>query len=200
MKTLLNRPGILLDRDGTLVEEVNYLQRIEDIQFIPGAEGAVRRANRFGIPVIVISNQSGVARGMLSEEAVQSINRFIQDSLTRNDARIEAFYYCPHHPEIGDDTYRKDCSCRKPKPGMLLQAAEDFSLDLSQCVMIGDSYRDLEAGHSVGCAGVLVLTGHGRRQYDETRLQGQTKPSDFVATDIGEAIDWAIERIQGRVK
>lgn len=148
--------AVFLDRDGVIIENAHYLARLEDIRLIPGAAGAIRRLNLAGIPVVVITNQSGVARGLFPEAFVGEAHAYLDDLFGKQGARIDRWYYCPHHPEHGGD-----CTCRKPKPGMLQTAAAELSLDLSRSWLIGDNLTDCEAGAAAGCRTVLVRTGHG---------------------------------------
>jgi D-glycero-D-manno-heptose 1,7-bisphosphate phosphatase len=149
-------PAMFLDRDGVIIENAHYLARLSDIRLIPGAAEAIRRLNIAGIPVVVVSNQSGVARGYFPESFVRETHAYLDDLLARQGARVDCWCFCPHHPEFG-----LDCPCRKPKPGMLLAAARERTLDLSQSWLIGDNVTDLQAGASAGCRTILVRTGHG---------------------------------------
>ena len=166
--------GIFLDRDGTLIEEAHFLRVPEQVRLIPGAAPAVRALNQADFLVVVVTNQSGVARGLFDESAVHAVHRHLAELLTAEGASVQGFYYCPHHPAEGVGAYQVDCGCRKPKPGMLLRAAADFDLDLSRSWMIGDKVDDLEAGAAAGCRTMLVRTGHGQEvagQLDATRLR-----------------------------
>ncbi len=156
----LNR-AVFLDRDGTINEEKDYLHRIEDFAFIPGAPEAIRLLKEAGFLVIVITNQSGVARGYFDLAAVDRLHRHIDAELARFGTAVDAYYVCPHHPEHGSAELAKECDCRKPLPGMLLRAAADFSIDLAASFMIGDKLADLEAGVRAGCRSLLVQTGYG---------------------------------------
>lgn len=173
-----------LDRDGTLIEEKNYLSKLEDIAFIPGSEAAVARLNRMGIKVVVISNQSGVARGYFTEDFVQLTHETLRMHLAAHGAYVDAFYFCPHEP--GDE-----CECRKPKIGMLERAARDFKMALDG-VMIGDRASDLEAGEHAGLLRVLVKTGYGKQM-----LAVGTVQADFVAEDLSAAVDWILQERKG---
>lgn len=156
------RPAVFLDRDGTIIDDVDYLTRPDQIRLIPGAAAAIRRLNHAGWIVVVVTNQSAVARGMLTEAGLAEIHARLDELLAAEGARIDGYYYCPHHPEAANAAYRRVCECRKPAPGMLLQAAREMRLDLEASVMIGDSLRDLEAGKAAGCKTLmLVRTGHG---------------------------------------
>jgi len=155
--------ALFLDRDGVLIEEVEYLARPEQVRLISGAAMAVRRANDAGWKVVVVSNQSGVARGRFPEAVLPEVHRVISAKLLEEaGAVIDAFYYCPHHPTEGLGSFRIDCECRKPKPGMLLAAANELIIDLSKSWMVGDRLTDLRAGAAAGCRTILVQTGYGR--------------------------------------
>lgn len=155
------RRAVFLDRDGTINVEKNYLHKIEDFEFIPGAPEAIRRLKDAGFLVIVVSNQAGIARGYFDEAAVEALHRHMQSELARIGTAIDAFYFCPHHPEEGVGAYKVDCDCRKGEPGMLLRAAEEYDIDLHASFMVGDKLADIEAGERAGCRSILVLTGYG---------------------------------------
>lgn len=157
---------IFLDRDGTMNVEVNYLHRPEDLELIPGCAEAVRLFNEAGYQVIVVTNQAGVARGYYKEEDVDILHAYMNDLLKKEGAHVDAFYYCPHHPEHGIGEYKKICRCRKPGTGMLEQAEGDLpgGIDREQSFMIGDKLLDTEAGRNFGVTGVLVGTGYGAEE------------------------------------
>lgn len=160
------RDAVFLDRDGTLIEEVHYLSRPEQVKLIPGAADAVRRLNDLGVLVVVVTNQAGVARGYFPEGRVAEVHAHLAALLAEQGAKVDAFYFCPHHPTEGAGKYRIECDCRKPRPGMLLAAARDLDLDLSRSWMIGDKPCDAAAGRAAGCRSVLVRTGHGAHLED----------------------------------
>lgn len=160
------REAVFLDRDGTLIEEVHYLAHPEQVRLIPGAAEAVRRLNSLGVLVVVVTNQGGVARGYFPESRVTEVHEHLAALLAQQGARVDAFYYCPHHPTEGLDPYRVACDCRKPRPGMLLAAARDLGIDLARSWMIGDKPCDAGAGHAAGCRSLLVRTGHGKHLPD----------------------------------
>jgi D-glycero-D-manno-heptose 1,7-bisphosphate phosphatase len=153
--------AVFLDRDGTINVEKDYLYKTEDFEFIPGAQEAIKKLKGAGFLVIVVSNQSGVARGFFDEDAVNQLHQHIQDELIDYGTSIDDFYFCPHHPDKGMGAYKLDCNCRKGKPGMLLQAALEHNLDLQHSFMVGDKLADIEAGKRAGCESLLVLTGYG---------------------------------------
>lgn len=179
------RCAVFLDRDGTINIEKNYLHRIDDFEFIPGAIEAIKQLQSAGYLVIVVTNQSGIARGYFSEENVNRLHEHIQQELMNNGSRIDAFYVCPHHPEAFVDNLRRDCECRKGSPGMLLRAAEEHDIDLKRSFMIGDKLADIEAGQRAGCQAILVLTGYGR-ETAQTHLLPQVKK----CIDICDASDY----------
>jgi D-glycero-D-manno-heptose 1,7-bisphosphate phosphatase len=184
--------AVFLDRDGVIVEDVNHLSRADQLALVPGSAAAIRRLNERAIPVVIITNQSVVARGLVSEEELKTIHEALFRLLEREGARIDGLYYCPHHPEVGVLPYRAPCSCRKPEPGLFLRAADDLDLALERSVMIGDSLHDLDAGRRAGCKlNVLVLTGHGREE--RAKLDGGSSP-DFIADDLSRAVAWILDR------
>jgi D-glycero-D-manno-heptose 1,7-bisphosphate phosphatase len=156
------REAVFLDRDGTLIEEVHYLAAPEQVRLLPGAADAVRQLNAAGALVVVVTNQAGVARGYFPERRVVEVHERLTALLAEHGARIDGYFYCPHHPTEGVGAYRVACACRKPKPGMLLTAARELDIDLARSWMIGDKPGDAEAGSAAGCRTILVRTGHGR--------------------------------------
>jgi D-glycero-D-manno-heptose 1,7-bisphosphate phosphatase len=153
----------------------------------------VRKLNDAGLKVFVISNQSGVARGRFTEPVVEQIHERLKEELAEAGARLDAIYYCPHHPEGVVEAYRAACGCRKPKPGMLLRAAREWGLDLTHCYVIGDKYVDVDTAHAAGAHGVLVLTGYGREQYEHERHLWP-RPPVLIAEDVLQAADWILAR------
>jgi D-glycero-D-manno-heptose 1,7-bisphosphate phosphatase len=155
------RPGVFLDRDGTVIEERHFLSRPDDVVLLTTAGETIARLNSLGIPVAVVTNQSGIARGYFSEDRIVEVHARLDELLAPFGARIDSYQYCPHHPVEGIGTYRIDCECRKPKPGMLIRAAGELGIDLSKSLMVGDRLGDLEAGANAGCHSALVRTGYG---------------------------------------
>jgi D-glycero-D-manno-heptose 1,7-bisphosphate phosphatase len=166
--------AIFLDRDGTINVEKGYLYRHEDWEWIPGAVDAIRRLNELGYLVIVVTNQAGVARGFYGDEEVLSLHDKVHAELFRAGARIDDFFYCPHHPEYGG---RVSCQCRKPKPGMLLRAAERHRIDPRRSYLIGDRESDMEAAQAAGVRPLLVATGYGQRTREECAPEAAFFPS-----------------------
>ena len=180
-ETAAPRPAAFLDRDGTVCEEVGYLNHITRLQVFPWAAGAIRRLNQARIPVIVVTNQSGISRGIFTESLVREVHEKISSELSAHGARIDAFYYCSH-------TLQDGCACRKPLPGLLEQAAREHALVLPRSFVVGDRYADVESAHAVGGRGILVLTGYGRGEY-ELQREKWSRPVDYVAQDLAEAVD-----------
>jgi D-glycero-D-manno-heptose 1,7-bisphosphate phosphatase len=182
--------AVFLDRDGTLLEEANYVSELERLVFFPFSTDAVRLLNRAGFAVVVVTNQAGIARGIVEESFVATAHAFITDRLAEGGARIDAYYYCPHHPQGIVEPYRGACDCRKPQPGMLKKAAVDLGLDLTRSFVVGDKMHDLEAGAAVGARGVLVRTGYGRRE--EATLGRGLAPAAVVDNLMG-AVSWILQ-------
>jgi D-glycero-D-manno-heptose 1,7-bisphosphate phosphatase len=176
--------GLFFDRDGTLNNELDYLSRPEELQLIPNAARAIREANDFGVRVFIITNQSGIARGLFTETDLAAIHTRLITMLGHEGARVDAIYYCPHHPVYGQTPYKKACNCRKPRPGMLKKAAKEFGIRLPQSFVIGDRCIDMEAGKAAGCKTALVLTGYGAFERSDC---GNAHTVDFVASDAYEA-------------
>jgi D-glycero-D-manno-heptose 1,7-bisphosphate phosphatase len=185
---MAKRPALFLDRDGVLIEEMHYLTDVDQVRLIGGAIEAIRRTNRDGFPVVVVTNQSGVARGLFSEQRVLEVHERLDRILDAHGANIRKYYYCPHHPEEGDDRYRMECSCRKPEPGMLQAASRDLGIDLHDSWMIGDRISDLQAGARAGCRTVLVRTGYGQESCKS--LPAEDLKLVGIAADVKEAVEW----------
>jgi histidinol-phosphate phosphatase family protein len=180
---------VFVDRDGTLVKEVGYLSDPADLVLLPGAARGIREAHAAGFPVIVVSNQSGVGRGLFPLSRVYAAMARLRALLREEGAEPDAIYFCPHRPEA-------DCPCRKPRPGLLERAADDQLIDLRSSVMIGDKRLDPATGHAAGGAGVLVRTGYGR---EEERAAGEGREPDAVCDDVAQAVRWFLDRSVVRV-
>ncbi len=183
--------AVFLDRDGTVSEEVGYINHIDRFEVYPWTADAVRKLNDAGTPVFLVTNQSGVARGYFPEDLVNEVHRRLNETLALAGAHLDGVYYCPHHPEGRKAAYRMFCDCRKPAPGMLLRASRDHGIDLTRSCMIGDRYLDLETGFRVGARGVLVLSGYGKGEYEYLRDQWP-RPPDHVARNLADAVDYVL--------
>jgi D,D-heptose 1,7-bisphosphate phosphatase len=174
--------AVFIDKDGTLIENQPYNVDLSLIRFTPGAVAGLRLLREAGYQLILVSNQSGVARGFFDCAAVDHVNAYLQGLLEENDVAFAGFYYCPHHPEGVVLEYTEDCYCRKPRPGLLLQAAYELGINLSASYMIGDILDDVEAGHRAGCRSVL-LDVQSETEWQLTPL----RTPDFVAPDLTAA-------------
>jgi histidinol-phosphate phosphatase family protein len=179
----MTKKAVFLDRDGTINEEINYLSKIEELKVLPKVPSAIKLLNENGFLVIIITNQSGVARGIFTIGTLNEINEHLINTLRSEGAKIDGIFICPHHPDSG-------CDCRKPKTGLLKKAALEFKINMSSSYMIGDKYTDLKTGVNSGCKTILVLTGYGREE-TEKMDDWDFKP-DFVAGDLFEAAKWII--------
>jgi D-glycero-D-manno-heptose 1,7-bisphosphate phosphatase len=175
--------AVFLDRDGTINEEVGHLDRMEKLQLIPGAAEAIRRINKSGMKAVVVTNQSGIARGFFDEAFVIEVHERLGELLRAEGALIDAFYYCPHHPAEGRVDYVKMCDCRKPAPGMLLRAAEELGIDPSRSYMVGDTLKDIAAGARAGAQGILVRTGYGEEAAAELGPDEELRKNEDATPD-----------------
>ena len=189
----MSRPAVFLDRDGTVSQEVGYIVHLDRYALLPRSVAAIRRLNRAGLPAFVATNQSGVARGLFTEELVGQVHDRLRGWLAEGGARLDGIYHCPHHPRDGSGPLTRECDCSKPRPGMLLRAAGEHDLDLSRSYMVGDSGRDLGAAAAVGATPVLVLTGYGRGELEHLRSRWTAEPA-FIAEDLLEAVAWILRR------
>ena len=174
--------AVFLDRDGTIMEDSNYVGEIERVTLIPCAKRALKRLQDAGFKLFIVTNQSGVGRGYFTREAVEQIHAHLDEQFAAAGVKFDRYYVCPHHPE-------DNCECRKPKPKFLRDAAAEFGLDMARCFMVGDRPSDIQAGINAGTKTILVMTGVGR----ETLAKGEAKP-DHVADDIDAAVDWILRQ------
>ena len=191
------RRAIIMDRDGTICEEVGYVNHVDRVRLLPRSAAAIHAANEAGFQTVVVTNQAGVARGYFSEVLVDEVHDRVRELLAEHGTRLDGIYYCPHHPEVGAPAYRKACACRKPSPGMLLRARDEMGIDLPASYMIGDSVKDIEAGHRAGTTNVLVLTGYGKGELEYQSHAWPVQP-DHVAADLLAAVTWILEREASR--
>lgn len=178
--------AVFLDRDGTINEEVGYLSRLEDLRIFPFCYEAVGMINRAGMRAVVITNQSGVARGFFDEKFLEIVHSRINKMFKEKGAYIDRFYYCPHHPTEGNGIYTRQCDCRKPDTGMFRKAAAELNIDLSSSYMVGDNSKDIEAAHNAGVKGILVRTGYGKNVDIPERAV-------YTASDILDAVKWILK-------
>ncbi len=185
------KKAVFLDRDGTVNEEVGYLRDLSLLILIPGAGKAIKKLNDSGFLVVLVTNQSGVARGYFPESLVTEAHARLKTLLREDGARLDAIYYCPHHPTAGTTSHTKACSCRKPGTGLIDQAANDLAIDVRQSYMVGDKWSDVELGHRAGAASILVRSGFAADDPGNARPAHGADP-DFIAHDLAEAADWII--------
>ncbi|MFU8856515.1 MAG: D-glycero-alpha-D-manno-heptose-1,7-bisphosphate 7-phosphatase [Deferrisomatales bacterium] len=176
------RKAVFLDRDGTLIREVGYLSDLEALELLPGAAAALRRLGEAGYLRLVVTNQSGVARGYFDEAFVEATHRELLRRLREHGADVEAFYVCSHHPD-----FTGACACRKPNPGLVLRAAREWGVDLASSWVIGDKPADVEAGRRAGCRTALVRTGYGEET--EAELAAAGRRADVLAADLAAAVE-----------
>lgn len=179
--------AVFLDRDGAIIEDIGYLHEHNKIKFLPRVSEAIRLLNKNEFKVIVITNQSGVARGYFTEEIVKEINRCVQELLAKQGAFVDKIYYCPHHIEGIIPKYKKKCLCRKPSPGMIEEAAREFSIDLKNSFVIGDKISDIEAGHRARCWTILLADKNSPHRDGRDTLM-----CDYTALDLYEAVKWIL--------
>ncbi|MFA6448226.1 MAG: HAD family hydrolase [bacterium] len=186
--------AVFIDRDGTLSDEIGYVNHVSRYRMLPRSAEAIKKLNDAGIPAVLVTNQAGVARGYFPEERILEVHKRMEELLAQDGAKMDGIYYCPHHPTAGEPPYRAECDCRKPKPGLLLRAAAEMDLDISGSYMIGDKFSDVELAHVAGCKGVLVLTGYGRGEWEYERENAGITP-DLVAEDLLDAVEWILKDI-----
>ncbi|TSA55925.1 MAG: HAD-IIIA family hydrolase [Planctomycetaceae bacterium] len=185
---MIQRKAVFLDRDGVLIEDVNLLTRRDQVLICNKTPVALNALNASEYAIFVITNQPVVARGLATEQDVEELNSFIGKKVfEKSGCKIERFYYCPHHPEATLPEYRIKCDCRKPRPGMLLQAAREYNLDLSASFMIGDRISDIIAGYRAGCTTILVKTGMHKAKPIVSDAMDLTVKPDHVCNDLYEA-------------
>jgi D-glycero-D-manno-heptose 1,7-bisphosphate phosphatase len=177
-----------MDRDGTLSHEVGYVNHASRFRLYPWAVDAVRLANRSGYLAVVVTNQAGVARGYFPEDVIHEVHASLRSSMKAGGAWLDGIYFCPHHPSAGEPPYRKDCNCRKPRPGLVERAAADLEIDLARSWVVGDRLGDLELAWRVGARGALVRSGYGLGELTYHAGAWSRQP-DLVAANLLEAVE-----------
>ena len=180
------RPAVFVDRDGTIADEVGYLNHASRFRMFPFVAAAIKRLNEAGLPVIVVTNQSGVGRGYFPESLVHTVNELMTQQVAEAGARLDAIYYCPH-------ISAENCNCRKPKTGMLDRAARELELDLQRSFVVGDRFGDMQLARNARARSVLVRTGYGEGELAWHAASWPVQP-DFVAADLSEATDWILRQ------
>jgi D-glycero-D-manno-heptose 1,7-bisphosphate phosphatase len=188
-----SKPAVFLDRDGTMIVDVGYLRRVEDIQFYPWTIDAVRALNHAGLPVVVVTNQSGIARGLFTESILQDVHRAMNETLTAGGATIAGYYFCPHHAKGTVAEYSIECDCRKPRRALVDRAARDLNLDPARSFVVGDKWMDVGLGRAVGARSLLVRTGEGAAQAE--RPPAGLAP-DVIVDNLAGAASWILRHVQ----
>ncbi len=187
------RPAVFLDRDGTINEEIGYIDNISRFMLLPGVGQAVSLLNKNNYIVVVTSNQSGVARGYFPIELVREINELMKRELAKDDAYVDGIYFCPHYPDGLLPEYGRECTCRKPDTGLIEKARSELDIDMKRSCVVGDRWLDIEFAHNANLPGILVLTGYGKGELENIVPYEKTKPV-FVAEDLLGAVGWILER------
>jgi D-glycero-D-manno-heptose 1,7-bisphosphate phosphatase len=184
----MKQPAVFIDRDGTISEEVGYVNHPSRFRLFPYSPVAIKTLNERHWLAILVTNQAGVARGYFSEDVILKVHDRLSSDLSDQDARLDAIYYCAHHPTVGEPPYRLDCDCRKPRAGLIHRAAQDFDIDLGASWMVGDRYSDIELARNAGLRSAFVLSGYGRGEWEYQKLQWKYQP-DLVCENLLEAVE-----------
>ncbi len=188
----MNR-AIFMDRDGTVSYEIGYVNHPDRFKIFPFSGRAIQMINASPFLAILVTNQAGVARGYFTEDLVPEVHKRLEEQLAEEGAYLDAIYYCPHHPRGVVKEYAIDCPCRKPKPGMLYKARDEFDIDLENSYVIGDKITDIELARNVGATGIFVLTGYGLGEYTYQRDSWKVEP-DYIAKNLFDAVSWIFEK------
>jgi len=192
----MTKPAVFIDRDGTISEEVGYVNHPSRFRLFPYSSEAIKKLNEGNWLAILVTNQAGVARGYFSEEIITEVHNRLNKDLALENAHLDAIYYCAHHPSVGEAPYRIDCDCRKPKAGLITRAAADFEIDLGNSWMVGDRYSDIELAHNAGLQSAFVLSGYGRGEWEYQRSSWQLQP-DLVSEDLLQAVNSIVGYLHG---
>jgi D-glycero-D-manno-heptose 1,7-bisphosphate phosphatase len=182
--------AVFLDRDGTINEEMGYMNHLQRFRLLPNTAAAIALLNQAGVKVVVVTNQSGAARKYFPASLIPRIHRLMLELLAQQSARIDAIYVCQHGPD-------ENCSCRKPKPGLVHQAAKDLDIDLGRSYVVGDRFKDVELAAKVGAKGIMVLTGYGRGELEYYQGERRVEP-DYIAADLLDAAGWILKDMTAR--
>jgi histidinol-phosphate phosphatase family protein len=183
--------AVFLDRDGTVIEEAGYLDRLDRLVIFPWSIDAIRLLNRGGFSVVIVTNQAGIAKGLFDETFVQETHRLLDRKVSAAGGRIDGFYYCPHLPDASVEAYRRACDCRKPMAGMIQAAARDLGIDVTRSFVVGDRWIDMEMAQRAGAAGVLVETGYGKTEATRPPKGFESTP---IVANLIEATTWILKR------
>ncbi|MCU0597207.1 MAG: HAD family hydrolase [Desulfobacterota bacterium] len=189
----MKKPAVFIDRDGTINEQMGYVNHVSRFKILPGVPQAIRMLNRRGFRAFVVSNQSGVARGYYPMDLVKTLHQLLLDRIQEKKGKIDGIFFCPHHPSGSVPEFSRDCDCRKPKTGLIQQACSSFEIDLPRSFVVGDMCTDIELAHRAGLAGVLVKTGYGLGEIEYTLPLKTVKPA-HIAEDLLDAVRWILEQ------
>jgi D-glycero-D-manno-heptose 1,7-bisphosphate phosphatase len=192
----MKKSAVFIDRDGTISEEVGYVNHPSRFRVFPYSGEAIKNLNDKGWLAIVVTNQAGVARGYFEETIITEVHSRLNEELALQNAKLDAIYYCAHHPSVGEPPYRFDCDCRKPKAGLIKRASKDFDIDLETSWMVGDRYSDIELAHNAGIKSAFVLSGYGRGEWEYQRSSWKLKP-DLVSENLLDAVNSIITNLTG---
>lgn len=187
----MSAPAVLLDRDGTLIEDHGYIGRVDRMELFPHAIEALLVLQRAGFRLVLVTNQAGVARGVFPESFLAEAHGWLRDRFAAGGVRFDGIYYCPHHPDATLPEYRLRCECRKPRPGMALQAARDLDLDLSRSFVVGDKWLDMGLANASGARGVLVRTGYGAMEEANPKTDVR---ADAIVDHVHAAATWILQQ------
>lgn len=189
----MRRPAVFIDRDGTISEEVGYVNHPSRYRVYPYSAEAVGKLNQAGWLAILVTNQAGVARGYFAESMIREVHHILTDELAREGARLDAIYYCPHHPSVGAPPFRQACDCRKPLPGLITRAAAEHHIDLDNSWMIGDRASDVELARNANLRSAFVLSGYGRGEWEFSRHTFKHTP-EIIAENLLDAVNQILAR------
>ena len=192
----MKRPAVFLDRDGTINEQMGYINHLSRFVILPDVAAAIRLLNENGILVIIVSNQSGVARGYFPIALVHEVHEHLRERLQQEQATIDRILFCPHYRGGSVPAYASDCECRKPKTGLIDQACAEFDIDLPNSYVVGDRYTDIELAHRAGLKGIMVKTGYGMGDIEHVLPHVAIGP-DHIARDLLDAVHWILEEVFG---
>lgn len=188
----MKRPAVFIDRDGTINEQMGYINHISRFVLLPGVPETVRLLNEKGFLAIVVTNQAGVARGYSNMELIHEVHALLEKSLKKEKASLDGIFFCPHHPLGVVPEYARECDCRKPKTGLIEQAQRAFDIDMPRSFVVGDRCNDVELAHRAGIRGILVKTGYGMGEIEHVLPKKRERP-DHIAQDLLHAVRWILE-------
>jgi len=192
----MRKPAVFIDRDGTINEQMGYINHVSRFRILPRVPQAIRMLNRHGFLVLVVSNQSGVARGYYPLDLVKTLHHLMVTRMREKQGNIDGVFFCPHHPAGSVSGFSHDCDCRKPKTGLIEQACKSFEIDLQRSFVVGDMCTDIELAHRAGLKGVLVKTGYGLGEI-EYLLPHKTAKPVHIADDLLDAVRWIVRSGDG---